>query len=191
METQTQHRWESTDARVVGSSRQPMASSCLRSCTSKRFDLVGIDMPIGLIDGPPRACDVAARKYLGRAGSSVFPAPPRASLSVHRLPSRVGCRASRYRSRHVEADLQPHGEDGRARCVDRLDEPEHRSSKSTPSAAFKMLNGGADLPSKKTPAGQVRSSPLARRITSTCRLAATSGRGDSTTCSTPTRCCGA
>ena len=28
------------------------------------FTIVGIDMPIGLLDGPPRACDVAARKYL-------------------------------------------------------------------------------------------------------------------------------
>ena len=44
------------------------------------FELIGIDMPIGLVDGPPRACDIAARKFLGRAGSSVFPAPPRAAL---------------------------------------------------------------------------------------------------------------
>ena len=53
----------------------------LPNCISNRFELVGIDMPIGLIDGPRRACDIAARKFLGRAGSSVFPAPPRAALA--------------------------------------------------------------------------------------------------------------
>ena len=46
-----------------------------------QFDRVGIDMPIGLSDGPPRACDMAARQYLGSARSSVFPAPPRAALT--------------------------------------------------------------------------------------------------------------
>ena len=44
-------------------------------------DVVGIDMPIGLAEDGPRACDVAARKRLGRAGSSVFPAPVRAVLA--------------------------------------------------------------------------------------------------------------
>lgn len=43
-------------------------------------DVVGIDMPIGLAEHGPRPCDVAARKRLGRAGSSVFPAPVRAVL---------------------------------------------------------------------------------------------------------------
>ncbi|PWW25218.1 putative RNase H-like nuclease [Geodermatophilus normandii] len=44
--------------------------------------LVGIDMPIGLSDDGVRACDVAARRLLGRAGSSVFPAPVRAVLGA-------------------------------------------------------------------------------------------------------------
>ena len=44
-------------------------------------DVVGIDMPIGLAEDGPRVCDVAARKRLGRAGSSVFPAPVRAVLA--------------------------------------------------------------------------------------------------------------
>jgi predicted RNase H-like nuclease len=43
-------------------------------------DVVGIDMPIGLSDDGSRACDVLARRRLGRAGSSVFPAPVRAVL---------------------------------------------------------------------------------------------------------------
>jgi predicted RNase H-like nuclease len=43
-------------------------------------ELIGIDMPIGLSDGGARACDVHARRRLGRAGSSVFPAPLRVVL---------------------------------------------------------------------------------------------------------------
>jgi predicted RNase H-like nuclease len=43
-------------------------------------DVVGIDMPIGLSEDGARACDRAARRELGRAGSSVFPAPVRPVL---------------------------------------------------------------------------------------------------------------
>ena len=43
-------------------------------------ELIAIDMPIGLSDDGPRACDIAARRLLGRARSSVFPAPLRAVL---------------------------------------------------------------------------------------------------------------
>ncbi|SMO92549.1 Predicted nuclease (RNAse H fold) [Geodermatophilus aquaeductus] len=45
-------------------------------------EVVGIDMPIGLSDDRARACDVAARRLLGRAGSSVFAAPVRAVLGT-------------------------------------------------------------------------------------------------------------
>lgn len=43
-------------------------------------DLVGVDMPIGLTDVGPRACDVEARARLGPRRASVFPAPARAVL---------------------------------------------------------------------------------------------------------------
>ena len=45
-------------------------------------EVVAVDMPIGLSDDGARACDVAARALLGRAGSSVFPAPVRAVLAT-------------------------------------------------------------------------------------------------------------
>jgi predicted RNase H-like nuclease len=38
-------------------------------------DAIGVDIPIGLSEGTPRACDVEARKVLGLRRSSVFPAP--------------------------------------------------------------------------------------------------------------------
>jgi predicted RNase H-like nuclease len=45
-------------------------------------EVVGIDMPIGLSEDGVRACDVAARRLLGPAGSSVFPAPLRPVLAA-------------------------------------------------------------------------------------------------------------
>ena len=44
--------------------------------------LIAVDMPIGLSDDGARACDVAARRRLDRAGSSVFPAPLRPVLDA-------------------------------------------------------------------------------------------------------------
>jgi predicted RNase H-like nuclease len=44
--------------------------------------VIAIDMPIGLSEDGVRACDVAARKLLGAAGSSVFPTPVRGVLAT-------------------------------------------------------------------------------------------------------------
>ena len=45
-------------------------------------ELIAIDMPIGLSDDGVRACDLAAKKALGRAGTSVFQTPVRAVLQA-------------------------------------------------------------------------------------------------------------
>jgi len=45
-------------------------------------EVVAIDMPIGLSEDGVRVCDVLARKRLGPAGSSVFPAPLRQVLKA-------------------------------------------------------------------------------------------------------------
>ena len=44
------------------------------------FDLLTIDIPIGLRDDGPRQVDILARRLLGPRASSVFPAPVRAAL---------------------------------------------------------------------------------------------------------------
>ncbi|WP_338051692.1 DUF429 domain-containing protein [Pseudonocardia acidicola] len=55
---------------------------------------VGVDIPIGLPAGRDRrACDVQAALRLGRARSSVFPAPPRAVLAAPSHPE--ACRVAR------------------------------------------------------------------------------------------------
>lgn len=44
--------------------------------------VIATDIPIGLSDAAPRVADVEARRFLGRRGSSVFPAPCRAALDA-------------------------------------------------------------------------------------------------------------
>lgn len=60
--------------------------------------LVAVDMPIGLPERGPRACDMAARALLGRPrASSVFPAPPRGVLEAitREMGYAEACAASR------------------------------------------------------------------------------------------------
>jgi predicted RNase H-like nuclease len=59
-------------------------------------DVIGVDMPIGLSEDGVRTCDVEARRLLGRAGSSVFPAPLRPVLAAADYAD--ACRVSIERS---------------------------------------------------------------------------------------------
>jgi predicted RNase H-like nuclease len=117
------------------------------------FEIVGIDMPIGLVDGPPRACDRAARRYLARAGSSVFPAPPRAALEhVDYQAALAAARSATGRG----ISKQTFNIMAKVAEVDRLIKPANENVVEVhPECSFKMLNDGERLPSKKTAAGQV------------------------------------
>lgn len=61
----------------------------------------GIDIPIGLLDTPRRAADVAARSRLGRASSSVFAAPCRAVVDAFRAGDLTDHAAATALSRRV------------------------------------------------------------------------------------------
>jgi predicted RNase H-like nuclease len=50
--------------------------------TAPRLSIIAIDVPIGLPVVGARACDLEARRLLGKRGSSVFPAPIRAVLGA-------------------------------------------------------------------------------------------------------------
>jgi predicted RNase H-like nuclease len=117
------------------------------------FELIGIDMPIGLADGPPRACDIAARKFLGRAGSSVFPAPPRAALTY--TDYRAALAAARSATGRG-ISKQTFNIMAKVAELDQLIDStnQHVIVEVHPECAFKMLNDGEGLPSKKTAAGQ-------------------------------------
>ncbi len=120
----------------------------------ERFRIVGIDMPIGLLDGPPRACDVAARKYLERAGSSVFPAPPRSALGYrdyHAALSAARAATGRGISKQTFNIMAKVFE------LDHLIDESNQSMfvEVHPECSFRTLNDHKDLPSKKTMEGRV------------------------------------
>ncbi len=121
--------------------------------TLERFSCVGIDMPIGLSDGPPRACDIEARKYLGRARSSVFPAPPRVALSCTTYESALATARSAT-GRGIS--VQTYNIMAKVFQLDRLLASANRDVvvEVHPECAFKVLNGDESLPSKKTRDGQ-------------------------------------
>lgn len=50
------------------------------------YDVVTIDIPIGLTEKDARQCDVLARRQLGPRASSVFPAPVRAAIVCTSYP---------------------------------------------------------------------------------------------------------
>ncbi len=68
------------------------------------FDIVAIDIPIGLLDtyeAGGRPCDRAARKILGKRASSVFPAPIRPVLAATDWSD--ACARSRASAAHGKA----------------------------------------------------------------------------------------
>lgn len=58
----------------------PHINEVVRALEAGHLAAVAVDMPIGLADREPRACDTEARRRLGPRHSSVFPAPVRAVL---------------------------------------------------------------------------------------------------------------
>jgi predicted RNase H-like nuclease len=119
---------------------------------------LGVDMVIGLPDRAERggrACDRAARRLLGRRGSSVFSPPARPALNATSYdealtlnrahsPDGVGLSIQTYhllpKMREVDALLTPARQ---ARIVE-----------VHPELSFLALNDGAPLPSKHTPKGR-------------------------------------
>ena len=119
-----------------------------------QFDRVGIDIPIGLTDESPRACDQQARRYLASARSSVFPAPPRAALTCadyHSALEAARTATGRGISRQTFNIMAKVAE------VDRLIDPAKPDHvvEVHPECTFKMLNDERNLPSKKTAEGQL------------------------------------
>lgn len=99
---------------------------------------IGVDIPIGLPETPPRPADAAARSFIGARASSVFPTPPRdvleapsyqEALALSRKRYGIGVTAQSYalRRRILEAD-------DAARTDDRIIEVH-------PEVTFRALSG--------------------------------------------------
>ena len=108
-------------------------------------ELIAIDMPIGLSEDGARACDVRARRLLGRAGSSVFPAPLRAVLDC--ADYAAACATSRRASGQA-LSVQAWNLVPAIRSLDDAldDVPDDRVREVHPELAFRALDGRVDAP---------------------------------------------
>jgi predicted RNase H-like nuclease len=128
--------------------------------------LVAIDIPIGLRDDGPRACDLAARRWLGRPrASSVFPAPCRAALAA--TTYRSACGLSR-RALGVALTIECFNIVPKIRHVDALMTPGRQAfvREVHPELVFAILSGrgrGLSEP-KRTEAGERLRRRLLRRM---------------------------
>ena len=113
---------------------------------------IGIDMPIGLPDHGRRACDLAAKRLLGRAHPRVFLAPPRGVLDAATYEE--AGRRHRELSGGLGLSVQTWHLVPTIREVDAVaDDP--RLVEVHPELSLAELGGAGPLPSKKTAAGRV------------------------------------
>jgi predicted RNase H-like nuclease len=119
-------------------------------------------MPIGLSDFGPRACDVAARRRLGRAGSSVFPAPLRVVLGC--ADYAAACEESR-RASGKALSVQTWNLVPAIRSLDDAlgEPPSDRVVEVHPELAFRALDERVDAPKASAPG-------LAQRIRALVRV---------------------
>jgi predicted RNase H-like nuclease len=119
----------------------------------ERFGCAGVDMPIGLSDGTPRQCDIDARRFLGRARSSVFPAPPRAALRCATYSEALEV-ARRATGRGIS--VQTYNIIAKVAELDAVIDPDQADVvvEVHPECSFTMLNHGESLPSKKSADGR-------------------------------------
>jgi predicted RNase H-like nuclease len=128
--------------------------------------VIAVDMPIGLSDSGPRACDLEARRVLGRPrASSVFPAPCRAALAA--TTYRRACRLSR-RALGVALSLECFNILPKIREVDALMTPGRQAfvREVHPELVFALLSGrGRGLVEpKRTAAGERVRLRLLRKV---------------------------
>lgn len=116
--------------------------------------VVAIDVPIGLAEGGPRACDHHARRFLGRRAGSVFPAPLRPLLAL-----RDYAEANRVSNRLQQRGISKQGWAivPKVEQVDRLLQ-RHRELRPRvyevhPEVSFAYWNNGAALEPKRSPLG--------------------------------------
>ncbi len=137
------------------------AAAVLR--TTAGCTAVGVDVPLGLPAGPARrACDDECRARLGRAGSSVFPAPPREVLEAGSYEEACVV-ARRLTGRAIS--LQAFHLGPKIREWDALGALPDGVVEVHPEVSLRTLAPGVDFASKKTArgAGQ-RIAALGRRL---------------------------
>jgi predicted RNase H-like nuclease len=116
------------------------------------FEVVGIDMPIGLPNIFSRQSDFEARRYLRPRGSTVFPTPPRACIDA--IDYSEACALAREATGKA-ISIQAWNILAKIKAVDALisRDLEHRVAEVHPECSFLAMNSDEPLVSKHTPLG--------------------------------------
>jgi predicted RNase H-like nuclease len=117
------------------------------------LESIVIDVPIGLADSGPRSCDVWARRFVGKRGSSVFPAPIRPMLKARTYEE---AQDARRRVDGVGCSLQTYSILPVIRQVDTImtGELQQRVREGHPEVSFRKLAGYPMEHKKKSRAGR-------------------------------------
>lgn len=134
------------DGRVVSIA----SASSIAELAEADAGVIGVDMPIGLPDEPPRSCDEEARSLLGRRGSSVFPAPPR---DVLRAPTYAAARALSTERYGRSVSAQSYALGAKILELDAIASEDSRFHEVHPELAFMEMLGRPLEENKKTWAG--------------------------------------
>jgi predicted RNase H-like nuclease len=140
------------DGWVVATNDGVTLSRSFATIADANFDLVAVDMPIGLPDAWGRAADRAARSYIRPRGACIFSAPPRSLLAYDTYTDAnaaakadYGCGLTRQTFNLFE----------KLRDVDAVIDAtnQHRFAEASPECSFRALTGSVLAP-KRTPAGR-------------------------------------
>ena len=150
--------WAAVELRADGSAHPHVFTSTRELWSfATHARLVLLDVPIGLPETGPRACDGLARKLLGPRAASVFPAPERWMLACATL-GEADAEKSRRVGRPAKVQRQMWNLMPRIRAVDELMLRDARArdliAECHPELCWRGLNAGAPLSrSKHTPEG--------------------------------------
>jgi predicted RNase H-like nuclease len=137
---------------VAASDRGARLYPTFAEIVAERFELVLIDVPIGLLEAGPRNCDLQARSLLGARRSSVFPAPGRRLLRARRYGRQCSIQLWNilHKIREVDEAMTP-----------RL---QRRVREAHPEVSFALLNGSPLRFAKKSADGEAERRRLLRPI---------------------------
>ena len=125
----------------------------------KNADLVTVDMPIGLTNFGRRACDMLARKKLGKKRSSSVFSPPRRGMlqfETYEEANRFGKEQGPVETYGGGLSKQAWNITPKVKEIDHWMTPRRQSRvfEAHPELGFAALNSGTALPSKKTEDGR-------------------------------------
>ena len=107
--------------------------------------VLAVDMPVGLVGDGPREADAAARAFLGKRRSSVFPMPPRAAVEAKSYDA--ACKASRANG-SKSPSKQAFGLFAKILELDGF-ATDDRIHEVHPEVSFAVLRGGSIVPHRK------------------------------------------